>query len=491
MPAKVTDWADGGLDTSLDCVIADASDDYKWKSAACSETAEYLCELSHVPCPEGYEYAHTAGPRSKSCFKIVSGGEYDNNGKWFNSITTAESLCMEDGTRLAAPPKTNNRDFLIDWLKARNPFLRFTGDPEPAGGARDERFWLGFRPFQHSLTKDSSCTSCNFEDQVISPWEAVPYLEADIMPLLQPTSNTFLWTKCMNLRMDVDRVVQERECFSHSDLNFYGICEYRHCETVNDNACIFPFKFSGRSYDTCITLGSTDGTAYCATAVDNNGTLTTSEECHNRCSVSNCPVGFHPHLRSCIRVSALHNNDVVTTVDEAEAHCLAMGSRLFQPRSAKSLRSLYRKNKAISSYKIYNRNNDNLRVILGTNISLDGPSPVPFYRDGTKFPYELIQPSGSWSWGDPGAPNTDDPNNTCIHLSRSLIFANEHCDLGSPVGSYICEARPSEALDQLDEPSGAVCHFPFKKDADDFWRHSCVYDKTVKVSPFVWNLHAL
>ena len=37
---------------------------------------------------------------------------------------------------------------------------------------------------------------------------------------------------------------------------FFTICQYTECPTKNALDCIFPFKYKGRLYDTCITLDS-------------------------------------------------------------------------------------------------------------------------------------------------------------------------------------------------------------------------------------------
>ena len=47
------------------------------------------------------------------------------------------------------------------------------------------------------------------------------------------------------------------------------------CKTIkggDPNAlCIFPFRYRGKTYDTCITIGITNNQAWCATKVDNLG----------------------------------------------------------------------------------------------------------------------------------------------------------------------------------------------------------------------------
>ena len=45
------------------------------------------------------------------------------------------------------------------------------------------------------------------------------------------------------------------------------------CKTVGDKGkpCVFPFEYSGRSYDKCTSRDSDNGQPWCATEVDENG----------------------------------------------------------------------------------------------------------------------------------------------------------------------------------------------------------------------------
>ena len=478
LPKKVKSWADGGRDPSKDCVVADSSDEYKWKSEACTSVASYLCEASGPTCPLGYTWVPNAGPRSKSCFKIGNGAESNENyldEKFYNSITTAETSCMEDGTRLVSPENLVHRDWLIEWLET-NQDLRFSGYSD--SDTRIERYYLGIRPFEHSKTKEDSCTTCNFYDQAISPWQSAHMPDEDISPLVTPSVD---YTKCLNyqtLNSNLEFTLKPRNCYEKTSTQIHSLCEYRECETISGKTCKFPFKYAGRSYDTCITFGMADGESFCATEVNSDNKLINSDICHTRCSVNNCPIGFHSHLNSCIRLSAHHSHDLASNVEEAEDICLSLGSRLYQPRSIKSLRSLHRKNKLVfegSSYHIFGTSQGHLRIAVGVNISLEG-SPTPFYRDGTKFPYELIQASDEWSW-EPNYPISNDGNKTNIFIIKGDKFMNDVSEMTQSI-SYICEARPTSTI----EYPITSCHFPFKRDIDDEWHHSCIYDKNSKVS---------
>ena len=37
---------------------------------------------------------------------------------------------------------------------------------------------------------------------------------------------------------------------------FFAMCQYTECPTKNALDCLFPFRYKGRLYDTCITLDS-------------------------------------------------------------------------------------------------------------------------------------------------------------------------------------------------------------------------------------------
>ena len=73
----------------------------------------------------------------------------------------------------------------------------------------------------------------------------------------------------------------------------YPICHISHCRTLSGKFCTFPFKYSGRSYSSCITLGM-DGTPWCSTNVDSEGNhiYGFEEACDPSCNVMNCPVGY-------------------------------------------------------------------------------------------------------------------------------------------------------------------------------------------------------
>ena len=467
---KITNWADGGRDDSLDCVIADPNDEFRWKSKSCTASAIFFCEASQPQCPPGYIWVSDAGPNSQSCFKIANGGEFNvANNKFIDSITTAEAICLEDGTRLAAPESLIQRKALVAHLERQDLF--YTGHSDT--GDRIEDYWMGYRPFKHSDTKDDECTTCNFEDLGISVWKSVALTRDE---LRDAKGGDITFDKCLFIKTGTSGNMRHlAPCYQFGTGNYHTLCEFRECKTISDKVCKFPFKFGGRSYDTCITFGMPDGQSFCATEVDGNNTLTARETCLPTCSVNDCPIGFHLHVGSCIRVSAIHSHDTVSSVKEAEDICLSQGSRLYQPRSTKTLKSLIQKNPKLfhnDAYKINARVKADLKLVIG--VYLDG-NQVPHYKDGSKFPYELIQTSGEWSW-DSGFDLLD-TNKSCIFIKNGNKFINDECEASDAVMSYICEARPMETLD---DPQTS-CHFPFKRTEEDEWQHSCMYEKNSKV----------
>ena len=458
-----TDWSPNGRDATKDCVIADSTNEYKWKSTDCTSLGTYLCEGTTPDCPTGYTHLPNAGPNKNSCFKINSGGQL-TAGKITTSISTAESLCMEDGTRLATPTKSDEQG-LRDWFNYF-PDCKYTGEL-----GRMTNLWLGYRHFKQSLTKSASCTSCNWADGSISPWQQ------QIIPESQMISGSILnastdYSKCFNFNKV--NIKQDLKCAEEVN-EYHALCEYRGCETTSAVKCKFPFRYAGRLYNTCIKFGIPESPAWCATSVDSNLNIKTQGNCSSSCEINNCPVGFHPHLATCLRPSASHTLDTAKSIDEAEAKCFKLGARLYQPRSSRSLKSLTQKNGqffSLGSKSILPQASGNVRVAIGVNFSVE--SNELFYKDGSAFPYSLIEISGDWSWLNSN-PSLE-VEKTCIFLKNGNQFINDVCNGYSVDGkdylSYICEARPLQILG----PKPSACHFPFKRSINDEWHHSCIYE---------------
>ena len=68
------------------------------------------------------------------------------------------------------------------------------------------------------------------------------------------------------------------------------------CKTVKGNSCIFPFSYKGETYNSCTKAESSNGVAWCATEVDDNGEVVNNkwEDCDSLCPGSDftCNDGF-------------------------------------------------------------------------------------------------------------------------------------------------------------------------------------------------------
>ena len=92
--------------------------------------------------------------------------------------------------------------------------------------------------------------------------------------------------------------------------NKYTICQYTGCSSATGDSCKLPFKYKGRTYDTCITIddkGSYPGAPWCSRKLDIDGNHLNGNEitCSESCRVSNCPVGYYrmADADTCYRVS--------------------------------------------------------------------------------------------------------------------------------------------------------------------------------------------
>jgi len=440
----------------------------------CSSQASYLCEAWSPPCPDGYTWVPQAG--NASCFRVRTGGYYTASQYW-QSITTAEKTCMEDGTRLASP------DVQTQYLAARDWLMVNGGQNEATGDSSILQYWQGYRKINSSAQGIQNIA-------VVSPWYSNASYPLNISSFITGSTNPSVYPyECMYSRHT--EIAKGVECLNNETVDTRALCEYRHCTTISGKYCIFPFKIGNRQYDTCVPFGTADGSAWCATRVDSAGNVLTTDTCANQCPVSVCPVGFLSVLQSCIHISAAHPYDTVLSVQDAENVCMGMGARLFQPRSIKILRTLLFLNNPL-----FNSNDTTLTSpsngLLGYDISgnylaigISGfLSNALLYRDGSPFPDSLVGATlygFTWFNGDPDG----DENNNCIVLTNKQEFANVPCQGyfdGLAAGlkmSYICEAKPFVTTDGLDVNKS--CVFPFKADPNDVWHHSCIYGTNAKV----------
>jgi Fibronectin type II domain len=399
---------------------------------------------------------------------------YQSASNYWQSITTAEKICMEEGTRLAAPDQASEYSAVHSWLYQYMPYMEASGDTSFL------KTWFGYRKIDQSFKGMVGFS-------VVSPW----YHSSASIAISGSVANDFSSNFPSDCTLQDNNNRQGYSCLNSDTSDVRALCEYRHCTTLSGKYCTFPFKIGNRQYDTCVPFGRADGSSWCATSTDAFGNILTNETCNAVCPVSPCPVGFTSVLETCIHISAAHPYDTVQSVQEAEDICMSMGARLYQPRSITSLRTLlfmnqalFNKNASISNAASndllgYDSYDDNLA--LGIN----GTSPYTLtYRDGSPFPEKLIEATQfGYAWA-PGYPNNMDIN-SCIVLKNKQEFANVPCagySAGTAPGeklSYICEARPLVTTDGLDPNKS--CVFPFKTDASDVWHHSCIYAANAKV----------
>lgn len=116
-------------------------------------------------------------------------------------------------------------------------------------------------------------------------------------------------------------------------------------------------RFKGRQYDTCITLDSPDGSAWCSTKTDVSGNHIKGYkgQCPSTCAVKDCPIGFWRGINdnACYKVRSAFNAkklvlrikrkqiqvspslppESVPSNEAAEEACSRMGARLWAQRN--------------------------------------------------------------------------------------------------------------------------------------------------------------
>lgn len=118
------DWAPGEPKDApgSDCVYADRSLGFKWKTGICLNGKPFFCAAKAPSCPPGYTWIPSFGP---SCFKksvplttsIMD--QYGHGKKVYEQ--QAIGFCETDGYRHATVYTTNERDALANWLGAGVP----------------------------------------------------------------------------------------------------------------------------------------------------------------------------------------------------------------------------------------------------------------------------------------------------------------------------------------------------------------------------------
>ena len=245
----------------------------------------------------------------------------------------------------------------------------------------------------------------------------------------------------------------------HSSYNLASqrfVCQSTSCYTKTGKACIFPFKYAGRTYSQCITKDNGD-TPWCSTRVDEEGKYVDGHwsDCHNDCEYNNCPLGY---VRStpdttCYKIASLKQN--VSSFDEAENICQNDRARLWQPRVTGAFR------------RVYDTETDALNIFsahYATGIKFDPSSGNFTYRNGEEvdegfFP-TLPRKSSEITL------NADEEACVGLESGQLMVMPCQVEENSTRPMYFICEARPDETIDEKliaygGEAQGKPCVFPF------------------------------
>ena len=138
------EWTENGMTETGDCVIADVRKNFKWTRADCSISAAYLCKILTPSCPNGYSFVPDAG--ISSCFKITESVSFQDTSQIYPSISTANKMCLMDGTSLAAPGSKLEINALWNWMDYS--FIKNHG--KISGPEGNFKAFLGIRSFKES-----------------------------------------------------------------------------------------------------------------------------------------------------------------------------------------------------------------------------------------------------------------------------------------------------------------------------------------------------
>ena len=489
-------WTDGGQAIAEDCVVADEAEGWKWKRVSCSSSATYFCEPQPADCPIGYHSVAAVG--DKSCFKLSDFAmETQTQDRNISSYLTANKMCLEDKTRMATPMTNVQKDALAKFALTQDQIL--SGEK-----TRSLKFYTGHIFFDQQTIVPASCPTCaslaDWQSGWITPWSdsLTPRSSLSDIP-----NNV---TGCVGVKYDSSSGIASwtnQRCVevvtgtaAEPGLAMMAMCEFKKCD-----GCVFPFIYGGRTYDTCVTHGTTDGSSWCSAEVDANGVHVEGKtiDCPTDCPKNDCPVGFRFHLKTCIQESSSSRIDNPDSISEAEEECMFQGGRLYQPRSTRSLSAASKiiprvydgANTVHSYYGIHNWAREISGLVeetaIGMDYSFDGDNPQIYYKDGSLVPQGLVDAKLNWLTGHPTTTDTE----TCITLQQLDKISNNDCnkysDKNSLALSYICEARSFvSTVDGPQDNAGKVCIFPFKKESGGAWHHSCLYDPLPENKWDVW-----
>ncbi|TRY78483.1 hypothetical protein TCAL_13095 [Tigriopus californicus] len=403
LTAMTSDWAPGYPDMTFSeakCAIASKVLDYQWMNVDCYQPRPYLCSPMAPACPKGYTWIPEAG---RSCFKITEPLGQSPSYMSSDSIHMTHDMCRTEGTRLA----------VFQTVEERNAIHSYRFDP---------------------VTGESASFGA-----------------------------TSMSTPCGQLQMRGGHLNQVRvECFK-KDPSFvsYGLCQSSQCFTTSGMVCAFPFRFKGRMYDQCITLGSKNGRPWCSTKTDrdHNHIDGMEADCNADCSVNNCPIGYQRlyGTQTCYKLSPSHPAKMASSFERAQDSCSLDGGRLLQPRSKSALQTM----KNVEQFTVF-QSTIISHVALGLMVHFESGLVKLYYSDGTMVPFKVQESMMEW---DDSFPEEDATKACVAIMTVTGKLRNVPCQgyfNGTNEGhgklGYICEARPIETLEA--DPI-QVCHLPF------------------------------
>ena len=448
--AAQADWAEGQPIVAGDCAVADAAMGYKWRATSCDDSHTFICTLSRPNCPRGYKFSITVnnqgGTNSDSCLSVRKNLEDGNGG--FHHVSLFDDMCRVDGPRLAVPGSTTQMENMVKFLTEEEPTWR-TGNGQPAGS----KLFLGFRT---DTQGDVSVSARQFAPY-LAPKSFEGVASTNRPPVALATDSEGTTGKCYLLTKAAkeERRLNGSACGFRSDREtVWGLCHYKVCRTVDKNNCFFPFRYQGRMYDTCITLGNGGEGPWCPTLLDEDKNAIEGHRgvCGEDCDVNDCPVGFYRNYMdyTCHYVSPNHDGLAVPDVATAREKCRLMGSTLYEPRTRHGMTMILgaemKSDEALQDFAI--------------GMRVDAEGEVAYTSDGSRVTPEILAAMDFES----GHPVKDKEDQRCIVISdRKLKSAK--CDnytvndpnAGGKRLGYICGARPLETVDRR-----AGCHFPFR-----------------------------
>ena len=282
-------------------------------------------------------------------------------------------------------------------------------------------------------------------------------------------------------------LVAERDIVYDDGADRVLACHYTECRTTDNKNCLFPFRYKGRLFSSCITLDSSE--AWCSLNTDENDNHVDDGNskgiCQESCLFQNCPIGFFWQNGNCYHISAMTSIDMVTDSEKAEQVCHGLGSRLYQPRDVFFDGDFFKSEENFVENIFHSHQSLDPKILMLGAYSENYPATGEiYYNDGTRAYYlehEVAEQGGLTSSTITDLSTYSDP--ACIVMSSTKEFKAEECiDYGETRGlGYICEAKSLITIDGPD--NGTLCHFPFYTQANTVdLHHSCIYNETSRYS---------